>query len=61
MMTQMVINKRRDEIVAVVVSRLTPEGECLSSLAAGVLESMRVQLIFHELVGKPLIDQDRRA
>jgi hypothetical protein len=45
MMTQMVINKRRDEIVAVVVARLAPEGECLSSLAAGVLESMRVQLI----------------
>ena len=42
MMTQMVINKRRDEIVAVVVPRLAPEGECLSSLPTGIFESVRV-------------------
>lgn len=58
MVSQMVGDEGRDEIVAVVVGRVATQGEGLPGLGAGFLEQLRMQLFGQKFVGQPLVDQD---
>lgn len=58
-MPEMIFHERGNKVVAVVVTIVPPQFECHAGLATGLLQEVRMQLLFQELVGKPLIDEDR--
>ena len=61
MVLQMIGDERLDEVVAVVVSRVPANVQRLAGRRARLLEEMRVELGFQELVVLALVDEDRRA
>jgi len=60
MMAQMIFHKAGNEIVAVVVALMAPQRERQTAISAGLLEKVRIELAFEELIAEPLIDQDVR-
>ena len=64
MVVQMVRHESLDEIVAVVIARMTSVGQLLTGFAAGLFKQMGMELFFQERVGLPLVNQEmlpRRA
>jgi len=57
-MPQVIGHEGRDEVVAVVVARVPPQGERLRGARARRLEHLRPQLLGEKLVVEPLVDQD---
>ena len=55
-MAQMIFNKCRDEIIAVIIARLAPQRERIAHLLGGLLQQMRVELGLEKLIGGALID-----
>jgi hypothetical protein len=58
--TQVVLDERRDEIVPMVVTWLAPQCERVASVLSGLLEALGHQLLLEERVGEPLVDEQRR-
>ena len=58
MMPQVIIHKRGDEVVAVIVAFVTAQFEIDAALLAGRFEEVGVQLGLKKLVGQTLVYQD---
>src|SRR5688572_2815389 len=59
-MAQVVLDEGRNEVVAVVVTRLPPQRQRVAGILAGLLETIRHQLLLEELVGEPLVHEQWR-
>ena len=58
MMAQMSLDKRRNEVVTVVVAVMQSELQRQAALCAGGLEQSRLKLFFQIRIGTTLVDQD---
>ena len=58
MPAQMIGHEGRDEIIAVVVAALAPQGEGDVGLLAGSLQQFRLELLGQELIGVAIVDQE---
>jgi hypothetical protein len=54
---EMIFDESRYEVIAVVVSLMTPQGQRLSDFLACLFEDMRMQLFGQEFVIQSLIDE----
>jgi len=59
MPVQVIAHEGRDEIIAVVVSRLPPQRQRNVGLGTGRLQQFRTKLLFQEIIG--LTDIDEKA
>src|SRR3989338_10103707 len=59
-MTQVVIDKAGDKVVAVIVARLQPQGQRMAGSLRRRLESIRLELVFQEIITIALIHQNRQ-
>ena len=60
MVAQVIFHEARNEIIAVVVTRLKPQRDGITDLLAGRLEELWMQLALQELIATALVDEDRR-
>ncbi len=61
MEAQMILNKGRDEVVAVVIARLHAQRQREPHLFCHHIQPLRLKLIRWELIAVALIDQDLQA
>src|SRR5262249_23172817 len=57
-MTQVILDERADEVVAVIVARLHPQAQRLAGRRAGFLQQFGAEILLEELVGAALVDED---
>ena len=55
---QMFIDETGDEVIAVVVTGVSTQQQCLSSFSTSLVEQLGLQLRLQEWIGIALIDQD---
>src|SRR5688572_28791735 len=60
MMAQVILDERRDEVIAVVVTGLAPERQWIAAVLASLFQAIRHQLRLEERIGETLIDEERR-
>ena len=58
---QVIVDHRGDEVVAVVIAGMAPQGQRLAGRRASGFEYFGEQLVGQEFVSQALIDQDARA
>ena len=58
MKSEMIFDKGGNEIIAMIIPRMTAQGERLMGALAGGFKLMRQQLIMQEFVAQALINQD---
>src|SRR5581483_1168402 len=58
-MAQVILDERRDEVVAVIVTALHAQQQFLSGVAARGFEQLGLELLREEFVGVPLVDEYR--
>src|SRR4029450_8883485 len=61
MIPQMIRNEGRDEVVAMVVSRLPSQRQGIAHVACGLFEQLGTQLHVEKLIGRALVDENRWA
>src|SRR5689334_15273170 len=60
-MSEVILHERGDEVVTVVIPRLSPDGHRVPYFFGSLLEQMRVQLLLQKLIRQPLINENRAA
>src|SRR5918994_2183925 len=58
-MAQVILDERRDEVIAVVVTGLAPERQRIAGVLASLFQAIRHQLQLEERIGEALIDEER--
>src|SRR3569623_2151125 len=58
MMAQMIVDEGRNEIIAVIVTRMPTQAQRLTGDTAGVLEHVGKELLGEKFVGQTLVDQN---